>query len=58
MPKLFVGCMSCISKRRPERMVFMRTSVATTLRTERIRRLRFLATVLNGRLVGKVNGFI
>jgi hypothetical protein len=53
-----VGCTSCISKRRPERMVFMRILVARILCIERIRRLRFLATVLSGRLVGKVNGFI
>jgi hypothetical protein len=39
-------------------MAFMRILVATVLHIERIRRHQFLATVLSGQLVGKVNGFI
>jgi hypothetical protein len=44
MPKLSVGCTSCITTRRPGQMVFTKILVVTILRIERIQRHQFLVT--------------
>jgi hypothetical protein len=58
MLKLFAECMSWITKRRLEKMGYMKILVVITSRIARIQRLRSLAIALSGQLAGRVSGFI
>jgi hypothetical protein len=58
MLKLSAECMNCITKRRPEKMGYMKILVVITSRIARIQRLRFSAIAPSGQLAGRASGFI
>jgi hypothetical protein len=58
MLKLSTECMSCITKRRPEKTGYMKILVVITSRIARILRLRSLAITPSGQLARKMSGFI
>jgi hypothetical protein len=56
--KLSAECTSCIIRRRPGQMAFMKILAVTILHIERIQRCQFSATARSGQLVERVSGSI